>query len=293
MNNNQGSRIERILLQNKEVFLQNLKTCSINEINIKIDLKFNSLSFLTHSSGGLTQDLCPLAVYPKCMKKIKECFNGFKCLISSQYNVFDKIINFCSDETFTKFNLTFKPAKRPIKTYIDQMNELAKEKIGPIFDSHTTNIPEKYIYTFGNLTFEEFEAVKMISTTIPFLKQYLCDSGLVKEEDVRIVRNFDFVENYLILPESPKLPQKVINIFQTFTAEKYKALKLILMVESILRWSFCSPIFAISPSKELTNIYSQSITLWTLQNCRAMADQNIMTRSAICHGPGLLFGGIN
>uniref|UniRef100_A0AC35GLJ0 Uncharacterized protein n=1 Tax=Panagrolaimus sp. PS1159 TaxID=55785 RepID=A0AC35GLJ0_9BILA len=70
----------------------------------------------------------------------------------------------------------------------------------------------------------------------------------------------------------------------------YVAVKYMLAVHPFFQWSFCSPIFAISPSKELTNIYSPSVTLWTLQNCRGMADQNIMTRSAICEGPGLLFG---
>uniref|UniRef100_A0AC34F583 Uncharacterized protein n=1 Tax=Panagrolaimus sp. ES5 TaxID=591445 RepID=A0AC34F583_9BILA len=221
------------------------------------------------------------------MKNIKECFKGFKCLVPFQYNVFDKIINFCSDEAFKKQNLTFKTAKPPIKTYVDHLHGLAQKKIGLILDSHTTNLPKIYIDTFGDLTYEELEALKMIATTIPFLKQFLCDL----DEDFRVVRNFDFVENYLVLPQSPQLPEKVQKLFRTFTAEKYEAIKYMLMVQPVIRWSFCSPIFALSPSKELTNIYSQPITLWTLQNCRAMADQNVMTRSAICNGPGLLFGG--
>uniref|UniRef100_A0AC35EVI3 Uncharacterized protein n=1 Tax=Panagrolaimus sp. PS1159 TaxID=55785 RepID=A0AC35EVI3_9BILA len=170
-----------------------------------------------------------------------------------------------SEDIITNAKSSFSSLKTPITTYIDDLQNLATKKIGPILDYYTTKFPPGVTDTLTNLTYEELDALKMIAAAVPYLKQLLCDS----EEDQRIAQNIKSVTRYLFLPESPQLPEKIKNSFKTFTPE--------------------IPIFAISPSKELTNIYLPSVTLWTLQNCRSMADQNIMARSAICEGPGLLF----
>uniref|UniRef100_A0AC35GKP0 Uncharacterized protein n=1 Tax=Panagrolaimus sp. PS1159 TaxID=55785 RepID=A0AC35GKP0_9BILA len=118
------------------------------------------------------------------MTNITECFKNHQCLIPSQYNVFDKIINTCSDEAFRMLNLPFHPSKPPITTYIDDLQNLATKKIGPILDSYTTNFPPGVTDTLANMTYEELDALKIIAAAVPYLKQFLCDS----EEDQRVLK---------------------------------------------------------------------------------------------------------
>uniref|UniRef100_A0AC34FHV5 DNA-directed DNA polymerase n=1 Tax=Panagrolaimus sp. ES5 TaxID=591445 RepID=A0AC34FHV5_9BILA len=235
---------------------------------------------IKHASGGIAANLDSISVYPYCMQSISTFLGDSpKCVIPYQYKIIDKIINTCSDAAFTKLNLTFLPSKSPISTYIDDLENLGANKIGLILDSYTEKkLPFKIIEIFGNLTYEEFDALKMIATTDSHLKQILCDS----KENSQISKKFESIKNRIALSESPQIPEKIKNIFKIFSVEILEAVKTMLKVHPHFRWSFCSQILAISPSEELTNIYSPAVTKWAIRNCQIMARNHSIYHSAIC-----------
>uniref|UniRef100_A0A914QUK8 Uncharacterized protein n=1 Tax=Panagrolaimus davidi TaxID=227884 RepID=A0A914QUK8_9BILA len=172
-----------------------------------------------------------------------------KCTVQNQYNIFDKIINKCSDETFKKLNITFSPAKPVTTTYIDDLNELGAKKVGPISDSA---VSKENLEIFGNLTYDELDALKITATISPYLKQYICDP----KDDTT---NFQFVQMFIATSatvDAPQIPEKIKNLSKTFTQDTYDAVKAVLKVQPHFRWLICSSIFAISDSKEMSTAYS-------------------------------------
>uniref|UniRef100_A0AC34FRL1 Uncharacterized protein n=1 Tax=Panagrolaimus sp. ES5 TaxID=591445 RepID=A0AC34FRL1_9BILA len=109
--------------------------------------------------------------------KVRHCLRGHKCLLKLEFDAIDETLNECRIQAFQKLRISLDSddmEKISTKDTVENIDDLATKMIGPLSDKYSTKLSQNIVDTFGNLTYEQLNAIKEVAVIQPYTQNYFC-----------------------------------------------------------------------------------------------------------------------